>query len=232
MQLKRSLAQALKYTAPVAAGYLSLGAAYGIFIASLGLDPIYGVLMSVFVYAGSLQFAAAYLLKEAASLLEAALLALAINFRHIFYAISMAPIYKGLPFRLYLIFGLTDETYALLSSGCPEGAEMRYYAIFVTLLNHIYWIVGTLIGIWLAFALPFVKSASGIEYAMSALFVTLLSSQWAGSSKSSRISCIIGLIGSIAATVLVSGNMFVPAALAIIAASLAVFTLKEGEEAQ
>jgi 4-azaleucine resistance transporter AzlC len=203
---------ALKATAPIAAGYLSLGAAYGVFFAGQGLPSSYAVLMSVFTYAGSLQFASAAFFKGM-PILEIFLLSAALSVRHVFYGASMAQAYKGLPFKAYLAFGLTDETFAVLSSPYPEEADPKAYPFFVTLLSHLYWIGGTCAGLFLSGMAHF--STAGVEFAMAALFLTLFASQWMA--KANRAYSAFGLAAS-ALALLAPWDWFLPAALAILAA--------------
>lgn len=103
---------------PVMAGYLVLGAAFGILLADKGYSFWWALLMSVVIYAGSMQFVAVNLLSGGASLVSAALMTLLVNARHFIYGISMLTRYqkKGRE-KPYLIFALTDETYALLCQG-------------------------------------------------------------------------------------------------------------------
>lgn len=122
------------------AGYIFLGIAFGLLLQSIGYGPIWALLMSLFIYAGSAQFLAAQLLAAGATLTHVALMTLLLNFRHLFYGLSMIKKYRGTGIRkLYLIFGLTDETYALLTGyKAPEGLSDKNYYLAVTLLNHTY----------------------------------------------------------------------------------------------
>ena len=74
---------AFPHTIPVMAGYLFLGASYGILMASRGFSFIYPLCTSLFVFAGSMEFALSGLLVGAFAPIEAMLLALMINARHI-----------------------------------------------------------------------------------------------------------------------------------------------------
>lgn len=114
---------AIPHTLPVMAGYLFLGASYGILMSTRGFSFIYPMITSTFVFAGSLEFALAGILIGAFNPIEALLLSLMINARHIFYGISMLDKYRGLgKKKLYLIYALTDETFSVnYSAEIPGG---------------------------------------------------------------------------------------------------------------
>ena len=129
-------------TLPVMAGYLVLGIAFGILLESRGYHWVWALCMSVFIYAGSMQFAAINLLTGGASLVSAALMTLMVNARHLFYGISMLEKYRDTgAAKPYLVLSLTDETYALVCGKVPEGAEPKAYYFYVSLLDHFYWVV-------------------------------------------------------------------------------------------
>ena len=85
--------------------------------------------MSLTIYAGSGQYLGVTLLGAAASLGTVAVMTLLINFRHLVYGLSMLEKFRGMgPRKLYMIFSLTDETYALLSSArAPVGVDPRNF---------------------------------------------------------------------------------------------------------
>ena len=113
---------ALKRSIPVMAGYIVLGIGFGMLLGAKGYGITWALAMSVFIYAGSMQYVAIDLITGGASLISAALMTLMVNARHLFYGISMLERYKDTkPYKPYLIFALTDETYSLVCSGdVPE----------------------------------------------------------------------------------------------------------------
>ncbi|MEA4965369.1 MAG: AzlC family ABC transporter permease [Oscillospiraceae bacterium] len=163
---------------PVMAGYLVLGAGFGVLLQSKGYGWPWALLMSVAVYAGSMQYVAIDLLAGGASLIAAALMTLMINLRHLFYGITMLPRYRGTGAKKpYLIFSLTDETFSLVCSPeLPAGVEKSKYYLFVSLLNQCYWVLGSLAGGILGSAVTF--NTGGMDFAMTALFVVIFLDQW------------------------------------------------------
>ena len=130
------------------AGYIVLGIGFGMLLGAKGYSITWALAMSVFIYAGSMQYVAIDLITGGASLISAALMTLMVNARHLFYGISMVERYKDTkPYKPYLIFALTDETYSLVCSGdVPEGVEEKKYFFLVSLLNQIYWVIGSVMG--------------------------------------------------------------------------------------
>lgn len=164
---------ALKRSIPVMAGYIVLGIGFGMLLGAKGYGIIWALAMSVFIYAGSMQYVAIDLITGGASLISAALMTLMVNARHLFYGISMVERYKDTkPYKPYLIFALTDETYSLVCSGdVPEGVEEKKYFFLVSLLNQIYWVIGSVMGSVLGSVLNI--NTEGIDFSMTALFLVV-----------------------------------------------------------
>ncbi|AXF84507.1 Inner membrane protein YgaZ [Ephemeroptericola cinctiostellae] len=159
-------------TLPVLLGYIPLGLTFGFLMVSQGIAWYIPILFSVFVYAGAAQFLAVGLIVNRVPLADVALLTFLLNLRHIFYGLSLFDFLPhGLLKRVYFIFGITDETYSLMTS-TPEVNKDN--ALSVVAINHLYWVVGTIIGALLASSLPPIK---GVEFSLSALFVILLVEQ-------------------------------------------------------
>ena len=139
---------AFPYTIPVMTGYLFLGISYGVLITASGFPFWMPMLTSITVFAGSMEFVLVNLLLDGFDLLQAFLMTLMINARHLFYGISMLDKYKGTGWKkLYLIFGLTDESFSVnCVTEPPEDIDRGWFMFFVTLLDHSYWILGATLG--------------------------------------------------------------------------------------
>jgi 4-azaleucine resistance transporter AzlC len=169
---------AFQKTIPVMFGYVPLGIAFGFLLTQTGCFWLYAVLMSVVIYSGATQFLAIGFFVNHAALIEIAVTTLLLNLRHSFFGLSLIRKFSGTSrVKPYLIFALTDETYALLTAmDEPEQqAKARYY-FFISLLNHLYWITGTLIGALLGQALK--TDLRGMDFALTALFVVLAIEQY------------------------------------------------------
>ena len=160
------------------AGYLVLGMGFGILMKAKGYGMGLALLMSVFVYAGSLQYAAVSLFSSGANLWMAAMTAFMVNARHLFYGLSMLKRYRGAGWKkLYLMHALSDETYSLVCNGAPSNVtDPHAYYFYVSLFDQLYWVIGTLCGSLLGTIIPF--DLAGIEFSMTALFVTVFVEQW------------------------------------------------------
>ena len=172
---------------PVMAGYIVLGIGFGILLNEAGFGPVWALLMSLLVFAGSMQFVGVSLISGGASVLVTAMTTLMVNARHIFYSVSMYDTYKTAGKRKpLLIFTLTDETYSLLCDGsAPAGCDPHQYRLLVSLFNYFYWVLGSFLGGLLGQIIPF--DTTGIDFSMTALFVTVFVEQWTSTRESSRL---------------------------------------------
>ena len=175
---RKALSAAFPVTVPVLMGYLAIGIAFGLMLQEIGYNFIWAFFMSLTIYAGSGQYLGVTLLGAAASLGTVAVMTLLINFRHLVYGLSMLEKFRGMgPRKLYMIFSLTDETYALLSSArAPVGVDPRNFYFAIALLDQSYWILGSVIGAVAGALIPF--STEGVDFAMTALFVVIAVDQW------------------------------------------------------
>ncbi len=167
-----------KSTLPVLFGYIPLGIAFGILFIDLGYDWYFSTLMAILVYAGAAQFMAIGLLAAGAGLVEVFIATFLLNSRHIFYGLSMLKKYGDWNLKkIYLAFGLTDETYSLVTTiEPPYGVQPSDYYFSITALNHGYWIVGCTIGALIGTNTQI--NTQGMDFALTALFVVLLLEQW------------------------------------------------------
>ena len=175
---RKALAAAFPVTLPVLMGYLAIGIAFGLMLQEIGYNFIWAFFMSLTIYAGSGQYLGVTLLATAAGLGTVALMTLLINFRHLVYGLSMLEKFRGMGWRkLYMIFSLTDETYALLSSAqAPVGVNPKSFYFAIAVLDQSYWILGSVIGAVAGAVIPF--STEGVDFAMTALFVVIAVEQW------------------------------------------------------
>lgn len=221
----RSVPAALKATIPVLSGYLVLGIGFGLLCQSSGFPWWTGVLMSLIIYGGSMQFVLVGLLTSGASLITAALTTLMVQARHLFYGISMIDRYREIgAVKPYVIFTLTDETYALVCTDeMPEQCDANRYRFFVSLFDHIWWVGGTLIGVLLGQIIPF--STEGIEFSMTALFVTVFVEQWL--STGDHIPALTGVAASLVSLAVFGPSRFLIPAMILITILLSLLRRRE-----
>ncbi len=207
-------------TLPVMAGYMVLGFGFGIITMEAGYGFFLALLMSVLIYAGSMQYVMVGLLTGGASFISSAVTTLMVNARHLFYGVSMVEKYKGAGKKKpYLMFALTDETYSLVLGGeCPENTDFHTFALIISAMNHAYWITGTILG---ALVGAFVNvNFAGVDFAMTALFITVFVEQW--KSTKNHIPQLIGVFASVLCLVLFGKDNFLIPAMALISVSLTI----------
>ncbi|MCA6063696.1 AzlC family ABC transporter permease [Thalassolituus marinus] len=178
MNLSPLNAAVLRSSLPVLFGYLPLGAAFGVLFSDLGYHWLYATAMGLFIYAGAGQFLAVGLLANQAGLMEMAIATLLINSRHVFYGLSLMSRMHNRGWRKwYQIFGLTDETYSLITSTpIPAGIDPGPFHLRITAINQAYWLLGCTSGAWLGSQLEF--STDGIAFVLPALFMVLTIEQY------------------------------------------------------
>ena len=202
-------------TIPVLTGYLFLGAGFGILLAESGYSVLWAALMALLIFAGSGQYLLVGMLASGASLLSAAVATLLVNARHLFYGISLVDAYKTAGKRkFYMIFGLTDETYSLVTlAKLPEGVDRTDYCFWVTLLNHGYWIAGCVLGAVIGIVVPI--DFSGVSFVLTALFVTIFIEQWL--STKDHFPALVGVVCTALSLLGFGSEIFLIPAMAAIA---------------
>lgn len=213
--MKKALKAAFPATIPVMLGYLSVGIAFGLLAEKSGYNFLWALLMSLAIYAGSMQFIAINLLASATGMFEIGLMTLFVNIRHLFYGLSFIDRFKSMGRKKgYMIFSLSDETYSLLcSANVPEGVDGDQFLFCIAVLNQIYWIIGTFIGSIAGSLITF--NTAGIDFAMTALFVVIFIEQWR--SFKTHIPALIG-IGATMLSLVIFGpdNLVLPSMVVII----------------
>lgn len=175
---EKLLFSAFKTTLPVLFGYIPLGMAFGLLLTGAGYHWIYALVMSIFIYTGAGQFIAVALLAAGAQIMEFVTITLLINLRHSFYGLSLLDKFSGVgKVKPYLMFALTDETYALLTTTTvPEGASKARFYFYISALDHLYWIAGSVLGAVLGSMLRL--NLEGLTFVLAALFVVLTIEQY------------------------------------------------------
>lgn len=231
MRKKKHLAAikaAFPLTLPIMAGYLVLGFGFGLLLQSKGYHFLWAFLMSLTIYAGSMQYVAIDLLSSGAGLITAGLMTLVINARHLFYGITMLTRYQNIgKAKPYLIFGLTDETYSLVCSRkAPEGINESAFFFWITFFDQCYWILGSILGS--LFGQVIAINTKGVDFSMTALFTVILTDNLI--KKDSRIPSVIGLaISFICLLLFGTANFLIPSMLGITIALMLVRPILEKE---
>lgn len=211
---------AFPQTIPIFAGFTFIGMAYGIYMHSLGFPPIYAMLMSLLIFAGSMEFVAGSLLLAPFSPFSAFILTLMLNSRHLFYGISMLDKFKGTGAKKpYLIFGMCDETFVINNmANIPKNVDRGLFMFYVTVLNQFYWFFGTIIGSLFGVMIKF--DTKGLDFVMVALFVVIFLESWL--KEKNHISSLIGLIIPIICLIVLGPNRFILPSMVLIVIGLSL----------
>lgn len=210
----KAIKYAFPYSLPIMAGYGILGFGFGLLLQSKGYNVLWALAMSIFIYAGSMQYVAIDLLSSGAGLIATAIMTFMVNARHLFYGLSMIVRYRDMgKAKPYMIFGLTDECYSVVSHvEVPEEVDKKYFYFIFTLLNHLYWITGSVAGSLFGSLVPI--NTKGVDFSMTALFVVIVVDNLM--KKGNRITSFIG-IGCTTVCLLIFGtdNFLIPSMIAI-----------------
>lgn len=209
---------AFPYTLPIFAGFWFLGITYGVYMNVSGFSFLYPMIMSLSIFAGSMEFVAANMLLGAFNPLAALLMTLMINARHLFYGISMLDKFKNTgKKKFYLIFGMCDETFSInCSTNIPKDIDKGWFMFFVTLLNHIYWFTGSTLGGILGSLVHF--NTKGLDFVMTAMFTVIFTQQWL--SEKNHFSSVLGVLVSLLCLVIFGRDNFIVFSMIIILLAL------------
>lgn len=220
--MNRELKYALGKTIPIMFSYLFLSMAFGIMMNQAGFPFYWAYLVSLTVYTGAFQFVIVSFLSAGAGIATIALTALAMNCRHMFYGVTFLKEFKSMGKRYpYMIFSLTDETYALYCSlEYPEELDHHQVMFDIAWLSRAYWLIGTLVGALLGQIIPF--DFEGVDFCMTALFVTILIDQW--KKTEDHAPAVIGGVSAVVFLLIFGASRFMLPSLMVTTALLLIFT--------
>lgn len=192
-----ALKAAFPHTLPILAGFSFVGLSYGIYMSTQGFSFLYPMIMALVIYGGSLEFLTVTMLLSPFAPLSAFVIALMVQSRHIFYGLAMLKKFKEIGRkRVYLIFAMCDETFAInYTAKIPPGIDRGWFMFWVSALDQAYWVIGATVGGLIGSALPF--DTTGIGFVMTTMFVVIFLSQLETEKKAGR-SLLPGLVGFLA----------------------------------
>lgn len=205
---------AFPHTIPIMTSFLLIGMAYGIFANGKGLAFWYPGLMSIAIFAGSMEFVAVNLLVGRFDPLGALLMALMVNARYFFYGISMLERYRGLgKKKLYMVYAMCDETFSLhCAVEPPAGMDKGKFMLAISILDQCYWVIGSFLGGIVGSLLSF--DARGIDFILTALYIVIFLDQWLCTK--SHTPAVTGLLASVTCLLIFGAENFVLPAMACI----------------
>lgn len=208
--MKIIIKNAFKESIPVMMGYLVLGIAFGMLLTAKSFPIYYALIMSCFIYAGSMQFVTIGLLTNQVSLISAFTMTLMVNARHLTYGLVMLKKFENFgKLKPYMIFSLTDETFSLLvNNDCTN----KYHSFFISFFDQCYWIIGSMIGATIGSWITF--NTQGLEFSMTALFIVIVINQI--KSNSGHLATLIGFVISIVCLIIFGSDNFIIFAMILI----------------
>ena len=225
-----ALRAAFPHTIPILTGYLFLGMSYGVLMKVSGFSFWYPLLISLTVYAGSMQFVTTSLLLGAFNPIQAFVMTLMVNARHLFYSIALLGKYRDTGWKKpFLIFGLSDETFSVnCSARIPPDIDKGWFLLWVTVLDQLYWGTGATLGGLFGSLISF--NTQGLDFVMTAMFVVIFLEQWL---KEKNHTCSLLGLGLAALSLVLFGpdSFMLPAMAAILAVLLLLRNTLEKEGA-
>ena len=205
--IKRAFKAAFPYTIPIFAGFWFLGLTYGIYMNVSGFSFLYPMLMSLTIFAGSMEFVTVNMLLGSFNPVQAFVMTLMINARHLFYGISMLEKFRGTGLKkLYLIFGMCDESFSInYTAEIPPDVDKGWFMFFVTLLNQFYWFSGSTLGGIFGSLIHF--NTEGLDFVMTAMFVVIFMEQWLKDKR--HTSALLGLGVSVLCLLIFGADNFI-----------------------
>ena len=229
-RISRALKCAFPHTIPIFVGFCFLGMTYGIYMKVSGFAFWYPMLMSLVIYGGSLEFVAVSMLLAPYAPMQAFLMTLMIQARHLFYGIAMLDKFRGMGWKKpYLIFGMCDETFSInCTAEIPENVDRGWFYFFVTLLNQIYWVLGATAGGLVGGLIRF--NTEGLDFVMMAMFVVIFLEQWRKEKR--HDSAAVGMAASVVCLAIFGAdNFLIPTMVCILAVLTALRRPLEQKEA-
>jgi len=217
----KALKAAFPKTLPILAGFLFLGISYGFYMRVSGFSFFFPLCMSIVIFGGSLEFVAVSMLLSPFAPLQTFLMALVIQARHLFYGIAMLDKYKGTgKKKLYLIFGMCDESFSInCSAEIPEDVDKNYFYFFVTVLNQLYWVTGATLGSLIGGFIKF--DTTGIDFVMTSMFIVIFLENWLKEKR--HIPSLIGILASLVCLFAFGKDSFLIPTMVCIIVLLALF---------
>ena len=219
-KLSAAVRAAFPHTIPIMTGYLAVGLAYGVLMASKGYNFLWSGFVSAFAFCGSMQYVAITLLTSVFDPVQAFLLSLMVNARHLFFSLALLPKYRGAGrLKFFLIYTLSDENFSLSSSvEPPEDIDPPLFYFVMSFLTWLYWVVFSMVGGLAGSLLTF--DTTGIDFSMTALFLVVMTEQW----KASRdhTPALVGLGVSLVCLLVFGSNDFLIPSMVGITAALTV----------
>ena len=168
-------------TLPVAFSVFAYGMVYGLLTRQAGLTLAESVLSSGLIFAGSSQFVVLDMWSHPLPVTALIFTTFIVNLRHVLMGASLTPWMRGLRSRttLPLLFLLSDESWAMTYGAVSRSKSDLGFLLGSGSLIWAAWMGATVTG-RLAGAIIPNPEAFGLDFAFTAVFISLLAGLWKG----------------------------------------------------
>lgn len=212
--------QGIKDCIPTLLGYAGVGFSFGIVGVASGFGVLEIALLSILVYAGAAQFIIIALMAVHTPVWIIVLTALVVNSRMFLLSMTLAPSFKNEPLWHRIGMGtlLTDETFGIAIALHSKGAFIgRQWMYGINLTAYLFWILICILGALLGDILHN-PEALGFDYAIIAMFIFLMLSQFEGVTKT-KLRIYLYLVGIVTVMMLLL-SVVMPSYIAILLSSM------------
>lgn len=195
----------------VGLGVVPLGLAFGLLMVQSGFAWWWTPVFSMLIYAGSTEFLAIPMVLGGVGPASAAMTGFMVNFRHLFYGLTYPRDAIRSTFgRLYSMYSLTDEVYAVISARQQTTRYTGPRLIAIHMMCQALWVVSGLVGALASERLP--GTIEGMDFALTALFIVLAYEAFQASRDMSAVLIAAGI--ALVAAFVVPGQMLMVALIA------------------
>lgn len=163
-----------RQAASITAAVAPFGIVFGASAASSGLTLVEAVGYSVFVFAGSAQFAAVEILGDGGSIASAAIAGLLLNVRSLAFGVIMAPALAGAWWQRAAMAQLMIDESTAVGSAQAEMSLRRYGYLVTGVSVFVVWNATTVVGFLVFSEAGDVIERLGLDVAGPAAFLALL----------------------------------------------------------
>lgn len=221
--IRKAFTEAVTYTLPIFAGFWFVGLGYGLYMNASGFSFWYPFFMAMIIFGGSLEFIAVAMLMSPFAPVQTAIVALMVQARHLFYGLSMLKKYEGAGWKKpFLIYWMCDETFALnYAATIPKGVDKYWFYFFVSMLDFLYWVTGSLMGGLVGSVLLSFVDLTGMNFVMTTMFVVIFLEQVLKEKK--HWTALIGFGASVLCLVVLGPDSFMVPSMVVIVGLLTIF---------
>lgn len=174
---RENISRAFAAAAPIMLGYVAIGLPCGILSASIGLNWLQVLLLSVVFYSGAGQFMIPNMWLAASPIASIIASVSLVNTRQMLYSASFAPWCEGAGKlrAFWFAASVTDESFGVNMAKFLEGGWSVEVATLVNEMSHSSWTISCVVGVVLGNVLNIPLNVAA--FAMTSIFICLMVTQ-------------------------------------------------------